>query len=80
MTVYGTDSFTVDRLLKRWKEGTGGYETRYDVIEAWISVHGPVNTERAIEEMIGQQAVPPPVGVDTQIERVQEQLNKMGKA
>lgn len=79
MTVYGSDSFTIDRLLKRWKEGTGGYETRYEVIEGMISNYGPLKTEAAIDDMIVQQATSR-VGVDAQIKRVQDYLAKKGKA
>jgi hypothetical protein len=73
--IYGTDSGTTDRLLKIWKEVSGGYVTRPDVIDQLISHSGDTAVEAAILNM-GLQQKSNPVGLDTQLDRVQKFLGR----
>lgn len=73
--IYGTDSGTTERLLKLWKEVSGGYSTRADVIDQLISWSGDTAVEAAIMNM-GLQQKNNAVGVDGQIERVEKFLGR----
>lgn len=73
--IYGTDSDTTERLLKLWKELSGGYSTRADVIDQLISWSGSEAVEAAMRNMALQQKANP-VGLDGQIERVEKILGR----
>jgi hypothetical protein len=73
--IYGTDSYTTDRLLKLWKEESGGYATRAEVIDQMISWSGAEAVEAAIKRM-GLMQTSTPVGLDGQIERVEKFLGR----
>ncbi len=73
--IYGTDSGTTERLLQLWKEQSGGYMTRADVIDQLISWSGDEAVQAAIMNM-GLQQKTDPTGVDGQRLRIEKILGR----